>query len=58
MIQIKKKKTMNQSLKSTKASVYIDDVLLAVNNIEEGFKRQKLVLEILEKYNLTVNLQK
>ena len=39
MIQIKKKKTMNQSLKSTKASVYIDDVLLAVNNIEEGFKR-------------------
>ena len=39
---------MNDSLKSTTASVYRDDVLLAVNNIEEGFKELKLVLEILK----------
>ena len=51
-------KTMNEVLKGTKALVYIDDVLLAVNDIEEGFKELKLVLETFEKYNLTVNLQK
>ena len=48
-------KTMNEELKGTKASVYIDDVLLAVNNIEEGFNEFKLFLETFEKYNLTVN---
>ena len=29
---------MNESLKNTKASVYIDEVLLIVNHIEERLK--------------------
>ena len=48
---------MNKVLKGTKALVYIDNVLLAINNIEEGFNELKLVVETFEKYNLTVNLQ-
>ena len=51
------KKKLNKVLKGTKALVYIDNVLLAINNIEEGFNELKLVVETFEKYNLTVNLQ-
>ena len=35
----KKKKKLNEALKGTKASVYIDDVLLTVNNIEKKLKK-------------------
>lgn len=49
---------MTKVLKGTKANFYIDDVLLAVKNFKEGFKSLNLVLQALEKYNLTLNLEK
>lgn len=51
-------KTMNEVLKETNASIYIDDVILAVVNIEEGFEELEKVLKAFEKYNLTINLEK
>ena len=51
-------RAMNEVLKGTRATIYIDDVLLAVKDVEEGFKELKLVLQAFEKYNLTLNLEK
>ncbi|XP_033225862.1 uncharacterized protein LOC117178543 [Belonocnema kinseyi] len=50
-------RTMAKVLKGTKATVYIDDVPLAVKNVEEGFKELELVLQAFEKYDLTLNLE-
>ncbi|XP_033228956.1 uncharacterized protein LOC117180569 [Belonocnema kinseyi] len=50
-------KTMNQVLKGC-ALVYMDDILIATETIEEGFKQLEIVLKALPANNLTLNLSK
>lgn len=50
-------KTMNQVLKGC-ALVYMDDILIATETIDEGFKQLEIVLKALQSNNLTLNLSK
>ena len=50
-------KTMNKVLKGS-ALVYIDDVLIATETLEEGFLQLEIVLKALQKDKLTLNLEK
>ena len=44
------------TLRGTGIIIYIDDILIPVNSIEEGFKHLEKVLEILKSNNLTINI--
>ena len=49
---------MISTFRGTDINIYIDDIIFAVNSIEEGFKQLEKVLEILKSKHFSINISK